>query len=112
MRKTVVIAATLFLALAPPAAAQKREPDKWLGTDKVKHFIMAGFVYGISHASLQFVRAGEGQQQAGAGVSAVVFSLGKEVYDKRRGSVISARDIIWDGAGIILTGLLMRHVRR
>jgi uncharacterized protein YfiM (DUF2279 family) len=113
MRHTILKATFALLVAAPSlASAQQREPDRWLATDKVKHFIMAGFVYGVSHASLQIVRASEGQQQVGAGLSAVGFSIGKEISDKRRGSVISFRDIVWDGAGIVLTGLLMRHVRQ
>ena len=101
-----------LLTLPASASAQAREPDRWLGADKAKHFIISSFAYSVSFSSLQLLRVDDPARTTGAALGAAIAGLGKEFLDKRRGSRFSPKDLVWDGAGAILAGLLMKHTRR
>lgn len=109
-RAAVVLAALLLASSA--AGAQARAPDRWFGADKVKHLLMTGFVYGATHAGLQFVRADGRTVTTGAFAGAALAAVGKEVFDRRRGGPFSVRDLVWDAAGGSASALLMKHTRR
>lgn len=98
--------------LSSAAQAQQREPDPWFASDKVKHLAISSFAYGVSFATLQYARAESSTLTRGAVAGAAFAGIGKEFLDRRRGGRFSARDLVWDGAGALLAGLLMRHTRR
>lgn len=110
--KTLATFGLAISALWSPLAAQKKEPDRWLGQDKLKHFFMAGYSYSVTHAALQAASVSTSGQRNGGLVISVSVSVGKEVADRRRGSYVSYRDLAWDGAGIALAALLMNSVKR
>jgi uncharacterized protein YfiM (DUF2279 family) len=77
--------------------------DAWLGADKFKH---AGMSYAITAFSFAATES-EAAAIAGAGVAGIL----KEIYDRRRGSVFSLRDLVWDAAGIALGYAVVKQTR-
>lgn len=110
--RIAALAIALAVAVSTSGHAQSREPDRWLASDKVRHFAISGYAYSVSHAILQYARVDSPALTAGAAAGAVIAGFGKEFLDRRRGGRISARDLVWDGAGAVLAGLLMKHTRR
>jgi uncharacterized protein YfiM (DUF2279 family) len=92
----------LQLAVAPVDTVQVNR-DVWLGADKFKHA-------GMSYAITAFTFAAT-DSEAAAIASAGVAGILKEVYDRRRGSVFSLRDLIWDAAGIALGYAVVKQTR-
>lgn len=110
-RAALVAVAAVLLPSSGAAAQAAGGRDRWLGADKVKHFLLAAFVNGVTHAALQTARVGpDGARLGGAGAT-VVFSVGKEVLDRRSGKPFSVRDLAWDAAGGLSSAALMRRVR-
>jgi uncharacterized protein YfiM (DUF2279 family) len=93
----------------PPAP---RADDPWLGSDKLRHFVLAGLVQGAAFGAA--TTAGVRQRSALVSASAVtaVVSIGKEVHDRRRGGRVSGRDLAWDAAGGALWGVLLARSGR
>ena len=108
----VLILALILLAFPAKTQAQAREPDRWLGADKAKHFIISSFAYSVSYSSLQLLRVDDPARTSGAALGAAIAGVGKEFFDRRQGGRFSPKDLVWDGAGAILAGLLMKHTRR
>ena len=79
------------------------EGDKWLGADKFKH---AGMSYAIT--AYTFAVA---DSEPVAIASAAAAGILKEIYDRRRGSLFSIRDLIWDAAGIALGYAVVKQTR-
>ena len=116
----IAAAAALVLALAqPPAVAlpvrlpaparQLAPRDRWLGVDKAKHFLLAGFVQSVGFAAATRAGAGRASALAAAGAVTAAVSIGKEVRDRRVGGPFSTRDLVWDAAGAAAsTALLVR----
>jgi uncharacterized protein YfiM (DUF2279 family) len=104
--------------LAAPAARDTTRPpaprtgDSWLGTDKLRHFVLAGLVQGVAFGVA--TTAGARQRSALVAASAVtgLVSIGKEVHDRRRGGRVSGRDLAWDAAGGALWGVLLARSGR
>lgn len=73
--------------------------DRWLGPDKVKHFLAAAAVQSVAYAMLH--RDDTSRRAALWQASAVTAaaSLGKEYLDHRRGGRFSGRDLAWDAGG-------------
>ena len=92
-----------------PAAAPA---DRWLGRDKVKHFLTSAFVQSVAYASLQAAGAERGAALAGASVATMGAGGAKEVADRRRGGPFSVRDLTWDAAGAGAATLLLVRTQR
>ena len=86
--------------------------DKWFSADKAKHFFAAAFVQSASFGGLRAVGAGRSWSLAGASVVSSGFSIGKEVRDSRSGGRASAKDLVWDVAGIIGASALLNRTER
>jgi uncharacterized protein YfiM (DUF2279 family) len=83
--------------------------DRWFSADKAKHFFLAAFVQSVSYTSLRTVGLGEDVSLDGASAISLGVSVGKEIRDRRQGSEVSTKDLVWDVAGIgAATGLLRR----
>ena len=94
------IASCLILAIALPAQAQKpKPPDPVIGVDKVKHFLIAGFVESMTFAGLQAAGANRSNARASALTVTAIVSVGREVHDKRKKGLFSVRDLAWDAIG-------------
>lgn len=85
--------------------------DRWFSADKAKHFFMAAFVQSATYSSLRAVGLGSDASLAGASTVSVGVSIGKEVHDRRQGGLFSAKDLVWDGAGILAASALVRQAR-
>ena len=109
--RAVILGLTL-LAFPAKVQGQVREPDRWLGADKAKHFIISSFAYSVSYSSLQLLRVDDPARTSGAALGAAIAGLGKEFLDRRKGGRFSPKDLVWDGAGAMLAGFLMKHTRR
>jgi uncharacterized protein YfiM (DUF2279 family) len=83
--------------------------DRWLSSDKAKHFFTAAFVQSISFSALQTVRVGRTGAFIGATAVSSAVSVGKEIYDQRSGGKASFKDLTWDAAGIAAASVLLRR---
>lgn len=99
-----IVALTLAAAdtAAPPPPA-----DPWLGTDKVKHAVVAFAVQSGGYAALR-TAGGHRTAIAGATLAAVGVSLLKERLDRNR-TGFSVRDLAWDALGIALASVIVSH---
>ena len=99
----------------PPAPAPQpaaAPADRWLGRDKVKHFLTSAFVQSVAYASLQAAGAERGVALAGATAATMGAGVAKEVVDRRRGGPFSVRDLTWDAAGAGAATLLLVRTQR
>ena len=79
------------------------EADAWLGADKFKHAAM-------SYAITAYTFAATDSEPA-AVASAAIAGILKEIYDRRRGSLFSVRDLVWDAAGVALGYAVVKQTR-
>ncbi len=92
--------------------AAPRAPDRWLGTDKLRHFVLAGLVQGAAFGGATAVGMRQRSAQLSASAVTAVVSVGKEVHDRRGGGRLSGRDLVWDAAGAALYGVLLARSGR
>jgi putative lipoprotein len=83
--------------------------DRWLSSDKAKHFFTAAFVQSASYSALRFTGSSRTGSLVGAGVVAGAASVGKEIYDSRAGGSASVKDLTWDAAGMAAATALVRR---
>lgn len=106
----------MLAALVMPNTAWARDPDPWLGEDKLLHFsasaVAAGLGYGVSSV---FVQPRSTRAIVGAS-TALSLGIGKELYDATGRGDPSFRDLTWDvigtavGVGLSLgIDLLLSH---
>jgi uncharacterized protein YfiM (DUF2279 family) len=102
------LVACLCLSFSPSAGPA----DRWLGEDKVRHFL-SSFVatsFSASAARLGGLEA-RASMWVGVGVGVGV-GVAKEIHDLRSpGGVASVQDLAWDLAGVGSGALLMSSVR-
>jgi putative lipoprotein len=89
----------LVVGVSAPRAAWARDPDPWLGEDKLLHFsasaVAAGLGYGVSSV---FVQPRTTRALIGA-TTALSLGIGKELYDATGRGDPSFRDLTWDVIG-------------
>jgi putative lipoprotein len=90
----------ILIILCAGAVMISAEEDRWFGRDKAQHFLVSA----VSCAGARYylsTKAGLERGHAIAWGIGFSFTLGvsKEIYDKRRGSFISLRDMVYDLAG-------------
>ncbi len=102
----------LLLVLLPifPQAAAVR--DSWLGVDKIKHFLVSAFIESVSYSALGVVGVSRGNAQAGAISITAGIGVAREIHDGRVKGLFSARDLVWDGAGIAASTYMLRNTVR
>ena len=85
--------------------------DRWLGADKVKHFLLSAMVESITASAARSVGAVRGtSQRVGAGLTIAV-GVGRELHDARVGKGASIKDLAWDAAGGIAAAALLNGAR-
>jgi len=84
--------------------------DTILGIDKLKHFLLSGFVEGVAFAGLQAVGTGRSASLAGAGATAAMFAVGREVHDRRVSGLFSVGDLLWDAVGAGAAFLIVSRI--
>jgi uncharacterized protein YfiM (DUF2279 family) len=122
----IALAAAALALAAPPDSTPPRhgtvEPrvasapdlpaDRWLGADKLKHLVLAGFAESTAFA---VARVG-GMERRAALVTALTaaggISIGKELVDRRRGGRASVRDLVWDAVGLVAYGAVLARTAR
>jgi len=87
----------------PPHRLIAQEGDAWLGADKFKHAAM-------SYAITAYTFAATDSEPA-AVASAAIAGILKEVYDRKRGSLFSVRDLLWDAVGVALGYATVKQTR-
>jgi len=86
--------------------------DRWLGSDKAKHFLVSAFIQSTSYAAFRAAGARNGPALAGASLVTLSFGVGKETHDKKAGGPFSPKDIAWDVLGAIAASALVSHTHR
>lgn len=116
----LIRAALLALTLTqpPPAPIPQPQPvlqqvkeDRWLGPDKFQHFAVSFAV-----TSFAFAAASAADQDTDVALTIAIpigaaAGIGKEISDRRRGDIFSARDLVADALGIAAAWVLLREVR-
>lgn len=95
-----------------PASQPPRPEDAFFGTDKVKHFFIAGFVETMAFAGAQAAGSGRSTARPVAIGTVAAVSLGRELYDRRRKGLFSVRDLAWDALGAGAALLLVNKTQR
>jgi putative lipoprotein len=84
-------------------------PDRWLSSDKARHFFMSAFVQSASFSAIRATGVSRNASLAGATAVSAGVGIGKELYDRKVGGDPSWKDLGADGAGILAaTTLLVR----
>lgn len=96
-----VVLATMLLA----------PPGRWIGSDKLKHFLLSAFVHGTGYSASRAAGAGRSASLRIGVAGATVAGLWKEVRDRRAGQGFSVADLVWDGAGAASMAALLRRAR-
>lgn len=86
-------------AQAPPVHSTKPK-DALFGPDKVKHFLIAGFVESVMFSGLQAAGANRNAARSGAISAAAAASIGRELHDRKTKGLFSIPDLVWDALGV------------
>jgi uncharacterized protein YfiM (DUF2279 family) len=109
----LALAALAVGPLAPAAGAQRAvAADRWVGADKLKHFLASFFVQSVAYAGLRAADASHGASLAGASAATAAVGLWKERVDRHRTGLFSTRDLVWDAAGAAAASVVLGHSRR
>lgn len=92
--------------------ALPRTRDSVVGIDKLKHFLVSGFVESVAFAGLQGAGANRDASLAGAGTATAVVAVGREVHDRRATGLFSFGDLLWDALGAGAAMLLLTRIGR
>lgn len=111
MRCIPAVALIAVTAMSAGAQAQHQTVDPLVGPDKVKHFLMAGFVQSLTFATLELAGAHRSAARAGGISAAAIISVGRELHDRRVGKGFSFKDLLWDGIGISAALLVINKTR-
>lgn len=84
----------------PPQASWSQE-DRWFAQDKLLHFTASFGGFNLAYGALRTVQLGREPAMIGAAAVVGAAGLWKEWRDRRRGGPFSARDLAWDGLGIL-----------
>ncbi len=114
-RTIVAVSLAVCMSLASEAGAQAAGPrvkDSILGIDKLKHFLIAGFVESVAFGGLQAAGADRKTSLAGAGATVVVVSFGREIHGRRTTGLFSLGDLAWSALGGGAAMLVLTRVQR
>ncbi len=96
---------------APGRAASQNTtpelPDRWFGSDKLKHFFLSFGTTGFARAGAETMGAGDAARWIAPAVAGLA-GIGKELSDHSRGWGFSLRDLVWDAAGVAAALLALR----
>src|ERR1051325_6065361 len=99
----------LMLVIRLHTGQEHPSGDRWFAADKAKHFFLAAFVQSASYSTLRSVGAGNSLALVGASFATAGVSVAKELDDRRRGSIVSSKDLVWDVAGMAAASVLLRR---
>jgi uncharacterized protein YfiM (DUF2279 family) len=105
----MMAALALGLSLAMSPAPQPR--DAWLGSDKLKHFLLSAFVQSAAFSIARVMGANRTSAQIAGGASVAAVGLWKEFHDGSQNKPFSPRDLAWDAAGALTAAALLNGAR-
>ena len=85
-----------------------RPPDRWFARDKVRHFGSSAAIQLMGYGILTIVGVHRTQALIGAALVTASAGIGKEVWDGQGHGTASARDLVWDGLGLVAGSGLVR----
>lgn len=102
----------LLVALGLQAsAAGTGGGDRWLGADKLKHFLTSAFVQSVGYSALRATGVRNGPALAGATAVTLTVGAGKELWDRAGHGDPSVRDFTWDVLGAGAASLMLNRSR-
>ena len=97
------LVSALALIVAVDTVPPKRADDAWLAPDQLQHASMS---YAVTAFSFSVTSS-----ESAAVASAALTGILKEIYDVRKGRKFSAKDLIWDAAGIAIGYAIIKQAR-
>lgn len=85
--------------------------DGWLGSDKIKHFVVSAVLQSFTYSAAQAAGVDRGDAMRISISVTAAAGIGREAYDGRVKGRFSVSDLVWDGAGIAGATLMLRHTR-
>jgi uncharacterized protein YfiM (DUF2279 family) len=101
----------LLIAVSLSWGGARETNDRWFSVDKTKHFFTAAMVQSVSFTTLRTAGVSKNQALVGATVVSGAASIGKELMDMRRAGTPSAKDLVWDAAGMAAAGAVLHRTR-
>lgn len=80
----------------------RTQGDRWLGVDKAKHFVLSGFLTGLTYFTVDKIAdRPENEATVWSGVVTLATGIGKEVYDLHDPKGHSSlKDLVADALGV------------
>jgi putative lipoprotein len=85
--------------------------DRWVGTDKIKHFFMSAFVESVSYSVLRAAHVRHDPALVSASAVTLGVGIGKEIYDHKSYGHFSVKDLSWDIAGNAAAATVLAHTK-
>jgi putative lipoprotein len=85
--------------------------DRWIGEDKLKHFLVSAFVESVAYSALRTTGVRHDPALVSAAAIALGVGVGKEVHDARTEGAFSTKDLAWDAAGAGAAAALLGRTR-
>ncbi len=85
----------------PRAPRPQEATDRWFGADKIRHFGASAAIQIMAFGVLRSAGAAQGPAHVGASLVTTAVGIGKELHDRRVGRVVSGKDLVWDGIGLL-----------
>ena len=112
-RFLIIVLALMLSTGALSAQTHSTKPkDSAFGPDKVKHFLIAGFVESVTFAGLQAAGANRSAARSGAMAAVAGASIGREIHDKKTKGLFSIGDLVWDALGAGAALLLINKTQK
>ncbi len=107
MKLTFVLVLGSFAFGAPP---ERPPEDRWLASDKAKHFVVSAVIQSAGHTVLR--ANGRDYREAAwtAGAITLGVGAGKELWDRSRGGPFSWKDLGADALGGGTGAVVIRQV--
>lgn len=86
--------------------------DSFTGSDKVRHFLMSGFIEAMGFSALQAVNVDRSVSLGAATAATLGIGVARELHDKRTKGLFSIGDLTWDTLGTGAALLLISHTQR
>jgi uncharacterized protein YfiM (DUF2279 family) len=87
-------------------------PDTLFGADKVKHFMLSGFIELVGFSGLEWLGATRNASLAGATGVSLGIGLARELHDRRSNGLFSLGDLTWDALGVGAALAVISHSQR
>jgi len=84
------------------------EADAWFGRDKLRHTGSSAAIQLMGYGLLRLGGTSRSTSLVCASVVTAAAGIGKELHDARHGGRINARDLVWDGIGILAGTALLQ----